>query len=59
MKKDELLLVAHDAEDVDETILCRLFRGTGIDGVEGPKKKQSSGRGAIMRTVLQLTKKDI
>jgi tRNA(Ile)-lysidine synthase len=59
IKKDELLLVAHHADDVAETILFRLFRGTGIDGLEGPKKKRSIGRGTLIRPLLQFTKKEL
>ena len=41
LKKNEQLLLAHHADDVAETLLLRIFRGTGIDGLQGPRRKRS------------------
>ncbi len=59
LKKDEQLLLAHHADDVAETILFRLFRGTGLNGLEGPKEKRSLGKGNLLRPLLKFTKKEL
>ena len=59
VKKDEQLLLAHHADDVAETILFRLFRGTGIDGLEGPKSIRSIGSGFLVRPLLKYSKKEL
>ncbi len=59
VKKDEQLLMGHHSDDVAETILLRLFRGTGPDGLEGPPKKRKIGEGVLLRPFLALTKKAI
>ena len=56
--KDQLLM-AHHADDVAETILYRLFRGTGLDGLQGPMKKRALGEGVLLRPWLGYTKADL
>ena len=56
LKKNDQLLMAHHADDVAETVLYRLFRGTGLDGLEGPVKKRTLGKGTILRPWLGYTK---
>ena len=53
------LLMAHHADDVAETILFRLFRGTGIDGLQGPMKKRALGEGLLLRPLLAYAKSDL
>ena len=59
LKKNDQLLMAHHADDVAETVLYRLFRGTGIDGLQGPLKKRSLGKGMILRPWLSYTKAEL
>ena len=59
MKFNDQLLLAHHADDVAETILFRLFRGTGLDGLQGPQKKRALGEGVILRPWLDYTKSDL
>ena len=59
LKKDDQLLMAHHADDVAETVLYRLFRGTGIDGLQGPLKKRALGEGMILRPWLSYTKAEL
>ena len=56
IKSDEQLLVAHHADDVTETLLFRLFRGTGIDGLQGPLKQRELGEGVLLRPWLKYPK---
>tara|TARA_Y100001936_G_scaffold33960_1_gene32017 strand:+ start:1426 stop:2391 length:966 start_codon:yes stop_codon:yes gene_type:complete len=59
LQSDDQLLMAHHADDVAETILFRLFRGTGIDGLQGPMKKRNLGEGKLLRPWLSHTKLDL
>jgi tRNA(Ile)-lysidine synthase len=56
LKEGEQLLLGHHANDVTETILIRMFRGTGIDGLEGPALTRPVGKGVLIRPLLDLTK---
>ena len=59
LQKNDQLLMAHHADDVAETVLYRLFRGTGLDGLQGPVKKRALGEGTILRPWLGYTKAEI
>lgn len=55
----DLLLQAHHLDDQAETVLLRLFRGTGPDGLQGIPRQRSlvlEGRGAatVLRPLLEL-----
>lgn len=53
------LLLAHHAQDQAETILYRLFRGTGPTGLSGMLEVKSFGKGVLLRPLLQVAKTDI
>ena len=59
LQSNDQLLMAHHADDVAETILYRLFRGTGLDGLQGPMKKRALGEGVLLRPWLGYTKTDL
>jgi len=59
LKKGEQIALAHHSDDVAETILLRMLRGTGIDGLEGPKLKRNLGAGILIRPFLNISKKEI
>ena len=59
LKKGEQIALAHHSDDVAETILMRMLRGTGIDGLEGPKLKRNLGAGILIRPFLNISKKEI
>ena len=59
LQSNDQLLIAHHADDVAETILFRLFRGTGLDGLQGPIKKRTLGKGVILRPWLDYAKSDL
>ena len=57
--KDDQILLGHHSDDVAETLFMRLLRGTGPDGMEGPKLKRSLGQGVLVRPFLGVSKKEI
>ena len=59
LQLNDQLLMAHHADDVAETILFRLFRGTGLDGLQGPMKKRNLGEGKLLRPWLGYSKSDL
>lgn len=54
-KKMDYIVVAHHADDVAETLLINLCRGTGIKGLTGIKPVH----GKILRPLLECSRKDI
>ena len=59
LNKDDQILLGHHSDDVAETLFMRLLRGTGPDGMEGPKLKRSLGQGVLVRPFLGVSKKEI
>ena len=59
LDENDQILLAHHRDDVFETILLRLFRGTGVDGLSGMNDKRSLGKGEIVRPFLNLPKSDL
>lgn len=59
LKEGEQILLGHHCNDVTETFLLRLFRGTGVDGLESMAAKRSLGDGYLVRPLINSTKKDI
>lgn len=53
------IAVAHNADDQAETILFRLMRGTGVDGLAGISYKRQERGFEVIRPVLDLTRKEI
>ena len=59
LNRDDQMLLGHHSDDVAETLIMRLMRGTGPDGMEGPKLKRSLGQGVLVRPFLGVSKKEI
>lgn len=59
LKPGECLLLAHHAEDQAETILLRLFRGAGPQGLSGMSSSSLLGEGELLRPFLTISKQDI
>ena len=52
LRADECLLTAHHADDQLETVLLRLMRGTGPDGLAGIARWRAFGAGWLVRPLL-------
>lgn len=59
LKEGDQILLGHHSNDVAETFLLRLFRGTGVDGLESLNVKRGVGDGYLVRPLINLTKEDI
>ena len=58
-KSQVKIAIAHNMEDQAETILFRLMRGTGTDGLSGIERKRTSENGyTIIRPILGISRKD-
>lgn len=60
-RKEQIkIAVAHNAEDQAETLLFRIIRGTGTDGLAGIERKRPSDKGYnIIRPILGINRSDI
>lgn len=59
MVPGDTLVTAHHADDQAETILLRLLRGAGPDGLSGIPAKRRFGPGWLARPLLDWTRSDI
>ncbi|MDB6096295.1 MAG: tilS [Francisellaceae bacterium] len=59
IKPTEILLLAHTLDDQAETLLMRLFRGTGLKGLEGMHFKREINGLTIVRPLLNYPKSSV
>ena len=59
LSQNEALLLAHHEADQAETILLRLFRGSGPLGLGGIQKKAKLGKGDLVRPLLEVPKENV
>lgn len=59
MREDTALLLAHHQEDQAETLLFRIFRGTGLDGLQCMQTVTRFGKGWICRPLLAYQKQSL
>ncbi len=59
LSTNELLLTAHHKDDQLETILFRIFRGTGIDGLRGIIHYMDTDGCIIFRPLLEYSRTDL
>ncbi len=52
----DLLLMAHHGDDQAETVLFRLLRGSGVNGLAGMPRMRELGRGALLRPWLNISR---
>ncbi len=55
LRSDEVLLVAHHADDQAETLLLQLFRGAGVNGLAAMPVEAAFGSGRLLRPMLQIS----
>jgi len=53
------LLLAHHRDDQSETVLFRLAKGSGLDGLTGIRPSQERGNLTLFRPLLDISKDDI
>jgi len=57
---DAVIAVAHNRDDQGETVLMRILRGTGTDGLAGMVKRRKSEAGfEILRPLLEVPREEI
>ncbi len=56
LKAGECLLQAHHQDDQVETLLYRLVRGTGVDGMRGIPRHRPLGAGRLVRPLLDISR---
>lgn len=59
LKVTDTLLLAHHLDDQIETILYRLFRGSGLKGMGGMPIERSIGQSSLIRPVLSVSRQDL
>ena len=56
LREDDVLLLAHHANDQAETVLFRLLRGSGLHGLSGMPVSRKLGDNDIVRPLLSVTR---
>jgi len=59
LRDDDLLALAHHADDQSETLLLRMLRGTGPQGLTGMPVRRSLGAGSLIRPLLGFARADL
>ena len=55
----DLLLLAHHSDDQAETLMLRMLRGAGAQGLAGMPAQRSLGLGSLTRPLLSFTRADL
>ena len=59
IQDNEYLLTGHHQDDQMETLLYRIFRGTGIDGLRAIRREIKFGKGFLYRPMLNISREKI
>ncbi|MDI9246824.1 tRNA lysidine(34) synthetase TilS [Marinobacter sp. CHS3-4] len=57
--KNDLLLLAHHQDDQLETLLFRMFRGSGVAGLAGMPMSRPLGQGSLYRPLLRFSRSQL
>lgn len=56
LRAGDALLTAHQRDDQAETVMFRLLRGTGVDGLVGMRTRRPLGAGELIRPLLNFSR---
>ncbi len=59
LEQGDVLLMAHHANDQAETLLFRLVRGSGLEGLSGMPAQRQLGQGMLVRPFLSLQRTEL
>ncbi len=59
LEAGDVLLQAHHLDDQAETLLLRLFRGTGLEGLKGMPRERELGGALLVRPLLGLSRSEL
>ncbi len=59
LEAGDVLLQAHHLDDQAETLLLRLFRGTGLEGLKGMPRERELGEALLVRPLLGLSRSSL
>ena len=59
LQRGEVLVQAHHANDQAETLLLRLMRGSGVDGLAAMPVARELGQGSLLRPLLAVTRAEL
>lgn len=59
LEPDDVLLMAHHGDDQAETVLFRMFRGSGVAGLAGMPEARPLGQGRLARPLLGVERSEL
>ncbi len=59
LEENDILLMAHHADDQAETFLLRAFRGSGVEGLSAIPQQRTLGKGLLYRPLLNFSRMEL
>lgn len=59
LEENDVLLMAHHADDQAETFLLRAFRGAGVEGLSAIPQQRKLGKGILYRPLLNFSRMEL